>query len=341
MVWQESDRQDAAFENIGADYADPALQAYVQGIVDRLYPEFQGAIHVRLLKSTVPNAFMMANGSCYVQLGLLSLLPDESSLAMVLSHEGVHFMDQHGVEERAHAGNVAVALGMIVPIVGPALAMSSISGYSVDMETEADQVGYRRYLRAGYPVGGAVEPFLALDQYSQAMAFKESYFYADHPKLQTRIAYFQAQAAGAPAAATGRPAYLAATAPARLWVLEELLARRDQKSLIFLLGDPARAAEYPDFASYYLASAYQLRNTEGDAARAEGLYRQVIAKAPAFAPSYAALGKLLAHRGETAAAAQLFNAYLKLAPDAADRAYIQQDLQHLSDPPATGHDTGG
>src|SRR5882724_5830341 len=62
VVWQSSDQQDDAFQNIGADYAAPTVQAYVQGIVDHLYPEFKGSIHVRLLKSTVPNAFMMANG---------------------------------------------------------------------------------------------------------------------------------------------------------------------------------------------------------------------------------------------------------------------------------------
>lgn len=341
VVWLASDQQDIAFRNIGADYTDPALQAYVQAILDHLYPDFHGALHVYLLKSTVPNAFMMANGSCYVQLGLLSLLQDESSLAIVLSHEGVHFTDQHGLAERSHTVNTAMALGVFVPIVGPALARSSIAGFSAQMETQADQTGYRRYLQAGYPASDAVAPFLALDQYTQAMALKESYFYADHPKLQTRIDYFQAQAAGAPGTAAGRAAYLAATATARLWVLQELLARKDQRSLIFLLEDPARLAEYPDYAAYYLASAYVMRDAEGDAGRAEGLYRQVIAQDPAFAPSYAALGKLLAQHGGAAEAARMFQTYLKLAPDAPDRAYIQSDLKRLSEPPPVAHDKEG
>lgn len=343
VVWQASDEQDTAFLNIGADYDDPALQAYVQGIVDRLYPEFHGAIHVHLLKSTVPNAFMMANGSCYVQLGLLTLLQDESSLAMVLSHEGIHFINQHGVEERAQAGNAvsaAMVLGVVVPIIGPALAVSSIYGYSVDMETQADRIGFKRYLQAGYTADTAVEPFIALDQYSQAMGIKESYFYADHPKLQNRIAYFKAQAAGAPAGGdAGAPRYLAATVQARLWVLQELVARHDQKALIFLLEDPARIAEYPDYAPYYLASAYVLRGGDGDAAKAEALYRQVIAKDPDFAPSYSALGKMLMHRGDNAGAAQLFKTYLKLAPASPDRAYIEFYLQRLPDPPPAGHAT--
>src|SRR5579872_5333072 len=134
-VWRSADKQDDRFSNIGADYDDPALQAYVKGLVDRLYPEFKGAMQVHLLESTKPDAFMMANGSCYVQLGLLSLLQDESSLALVLSHEGVHFVDQHAVEERGHVDEV-------------------------ELEAEADRSGYQRYLKAGFPAAGAAEPFL-------------------------------------------------------------------------------------------------------------------------------------------------------------------------------------
>lgn len=334
VVWQASDEQDTAFQNIGADYDDPQLTQYVQGVVNRLYPDFHGVIRVHLLKSTVPNAFMMANGSCYVQLGLLPLLQDESGLAMVLSHEGIHFVNQHGVEERTQEGNAVTAaliLGVTVPIIGPALAVSSIYGYSVDMENEADRVGYQRYLKAGYPADAAVQPFLALDGYTQAMGIKESYFYADHPKLQNRIAYFKAQAIGAPAGGdSGGAHYLATSLNARLWVLQELLSRQDQKTLIFLLEDPARLADYPDYAAFYLGAAYALRNGDGDGAHAERLYRQVVAKDPDFAPSYAALGKMLMRRNDNAEAAKMFEDYLKLAPNSADRAYIEADLKQLS-----------
>src|SRR5262249_12294930 len=142
---------------------------------------------------------------------------------------------------------------------------------------------------------------------------------------------------GAPAGDTGAARYQAATAAGRTWVLQELVARHDHKALIFLLEDPARAALYPD-APYYLASGYLFRDKEGDSAKAEDMYRQLIAKDRGFAPTYAALGKMLFKRGDAAGAKPLLETYLKLAPDAADKAYIQFDLQHLNDPPAAGHD---
>lgn len=313
-AWHSADKRDDAFSNVGADYDDPVLQVYVKGLVDRLYPEFKGAMQVHLFKSTEPDAFMMANGSCYVQLGLLSLLQDESSLALVLSHEGMHFVDQHAVEERGHADEVA-------------------------LEEEADRSGYQRYLNAGFPAASAPEPFVAMDKYNQAVDAKDSHRDSDHPKLQDRIAYFNKMSAGAPPGDTGAARYQAATAGARRWVLGELLARHDQKALIFLLEDPTRAAQDPD-AAYYLASAYLLRGNDGDSAHAEDMYRQLIGKDPGFAPSYAALGKLLSKRGDAAGAKPLFETYLKLAPDAPDRAYIEFDLQHLTDPPAADHDKG-
>lgn len=334
VVWQASDDQDLAFQNSGATFDDPGLQAYVQGIVDRLYPDFHGAIRVHLLKSSVPNAFMMANGSCYVQLGILPLLQDEAQLAIVLGHEGIHFVRQHSVQERGYANSTAVTglvLGIVVPFVAPMIAYSSIFGYSVEMETEADQRGYARFLKAGYDPVEAVAPFTALDEYSRAMGIKESYFYADHPKLQARIAYFRGEAGKSPATGiVGRDEYLAATQNARLWVLQELLARQNHKALIFLLEDDARRAEYPDWARYYLGRAYVLRGSDGDPAKAEAIYRDLLVKDPGYAPAYEALGELLMRRGSDAEAIAMFQSYERLAPAASDRAYVDAYLKRLT-----------
>jgi len=344
-VWEASKEQDDAFLNMGADYEDPALQAYVQGIVDRLYPEFKGTIKVHLLKSPVPNAFMMSNGSCYVQLGILPLLHDEAQLAIVLGHEGIHFVDRHGYQEHGYAINsavVGVLLKKIIPIIPVAMAYSSIAGYSVQMESQADHEGYARFLKAGYAAADTPEPFEALDAYSTALDIKESYFYADHPKLQDRIKYFRAQAAKAPSRGTTSQAdYLAQTLNAREWVLAELLSRQDYKSLVFFLDDKSRTGEYPAWAPYYLARAYELRAGKGDDALAEHAYRDVIAKAPDYAPAYAALGRELMRRGGSdAEAAGLFETYLKLMPDAPDRSYIQSYITRLTAPANQTSNTG-
>jgi predicted Zn-dependent protease len=45
---------------------------YLQGVMDRLYPEFKGKIHVHLYDSTQLNAFALPNGSIYFNIGLLA-----------------------------------------------------------------------------------------------------------------------------------------------------------------------------------------------------------------------------------------------------------------------------
>lgn len=334
-VWKASDEQDDAFQNMGADYDDPALQAYIQDIVNKLYPEFDGTIKVHLLKSPVPNAFMMANGSCYVQLGILPLLHNEAQLAIVLGHEGIHFTNRHSFQEHDYAVNSAVVgmlVGSVIPIIPIAIAYSSIAGYSVTMESQADQQGYARFLKAGYTAAETPAPFEALDTYSTALGIKESYFFADHPKLQARISYFRAQAArAAPGGIAGQTDYLAKTEGAREWVLDELLSRQDYKSLVFFLEDKTHTAEYPSWAPYYLARAYELRGDKGDDLLAEQAYRGVIAKAPDYAPAYEGLGKQLMRRGgHDTEAASLLETYLKLAPDAPDRSYIQSYISRLT-----------
>ena len=325
-VWEASSQQDATFANLGSDYDDPALQAYVQSIVDKLYPEFEGTIHVHLLKSTVPNAFMMANGSCYVQLGILPLLHDEAQLAIVLGHEGIHFTNRHGYLEHNHAIDSVVAgvlFGAVIPILPIAMAYSSIAGYSVQMESQADQQGYARFLKAGYDPEDTPAPFEALDQYTTSLQLKQGYFFADHPKLQTRIAYFKAQAAKAgPGGVRGQTDYLQTTQQARLWTLQESSARQEYKT---------RSAEYPAYAQYYLGQAYGMRNDKGDDAHAEAVFRGVITKAPDFAPTYAALGEALMRRGgDDAEAASLLLTYLKLAPNAVDRGYVEAYIKRLT-----------
>ncbi|MGA9853141.1 MAG: M48 family metalloprotease [Gammaproteobacteria bacterium] len=332
VVWQESDEQDTAFKNMGVIYNDAALQTYLQSVIYRLYPQFRGTIKIHALMSPVPDAFMMANGSCYVQLGLLALLDNEAELATVLGHEGGHFVLQHAVQEHEYAENTS-ALGMAlgITLIGPFLAVSSIYGYSREMEAQADTLGFQRLQTAGYAVNQSTMAFKRLDAYSNALAIKEPYFFADHPKLQERIRYFSSQAAliKQTGGYVGAKEYLAATQKARMWVLQEDLSRQDYKSLIFFLEDPWRLAKYLPQARYYLGRAYLLRGGTNDQKNAEVQLRQCIQQIPDFAPPYEALGKLMMQQHKNAYALKLFQQYLQLSPDAPDAGYVQLYIKRL------------
>ena len=89
----------------GQRYEDRRATAYLQGVMDRLYPEFKGKIHVHLYDFTQLNAFALPNGSVYFNIGLLARIGNEAQLAAVLGHEAAHFVEKHSFRERVSAKN--------------------------------------------------------------------------------------------------------------------------------------------------------------------------------------------------------------------------------------------
>jgi Putative Zn-dependent protease, contains TPR repeats len=330
-LWQEADEFDRAMQRAGRVNPDPALNAYVQGVMDRLYPEFKGETHVHVLNAQEINAFALPNGSIYVNAGLLARFQNEAQLASVLAHEGAHFTHRHSLQQLDRVQNAA-AFAMVgamlrVPLAGDAVAMSSIFGYSREHETEADEVGFRRLVRAGYDPREAIKTFEQLQAEIVASGIKAPYFFADHPKLQDRIDNFTRLCKDSHGGDIGRERFVLATRGLRMQSLADDLEAFRYKQLILVLADPARRREYPPQASYYLGEAYRLRNDQGDDALAEREYKISIDGAPEFAPAYRALGSLYYGRGDKSQAIPLYRHYLELAPQAMDRGYIEAYLK--------------
>ncbi len=334
-LWKQAEDQDKAFARSGATFADPRLDAYLQSIVDRVYPEFKGTLHVHALKSTDPNAFMMANGSAYVQLGLLNQLQDEAQLATVLAHEGAHFLRRHSYREHEQIQSAAVFGAMVglagIPLVGNLVAYSSIYGYSRDMEHEADMYGLAHLRTSGYDVTDAAAPFVELDGYVKALDIDQPYFFASHPKLKDRITYFEAATAGQTPDPSRRyrERYLEMTAGARLWVLKAYVGKEQYKAVIYMLEGHDHAAEYAEPTEYFLARAYLQRGKKGDGRKAIAAFEKAIAQAPGYAPDYAALGKEYLRTGKRQQALAQFERYLAVAPDSGQRKYIEQYVNTL------------
>ena len=329
-LWQEADEFDQALARAGKVSTDPALTAYLQGIMDRLYPEFKGRFTVRLLNAQHINAFALPNGSVYVNAGLVARFENEAQLATVLAHEGAHFTHRHALQQAERAKNAAafaLVVGMLgVPVVGDIVALSSMFGYSREHERQADEIGYQRLLAAGYAPREAIRTFEHLQADIKAADIKEPFFFASHPRLQERIDSFSELVKDANSGEVARERFVETTAQLRLASLEADLAAYRYRQIILVLSDPARRREYPPKASYYLGEAYRLRNETGDAASAEREFNNVIETAPQFAPAHRALGLLYYKRGDSVRAASLLRQYLALAPGAADRAYVEYYL---------------
>jgi predicted Zn-dependent protease len=332
-TWSQAEELHEIIVRSGLVYHDPALTAYVQGVMDRLYPEFKGTIRVTLLKAPHLNAFAVPDGGIYVNVGLLARFENEAQLATVLAHEGTHFTHRHGfLGAKSLKSNAALAtFGSLlgVPILPQLIAISSMFGYSRELETEADEAGYQRLLQAGYDVRESPRVFEHLMREVKAEDIQEPFFFSTHPKLKDRVENMTRLSAHAVGGGDGarRDEYSRIMQQARIDTLENMLSMGRAKQALIVLEDEANLRELPPHALFWQGEAYRRRGEGGDIERAEAAYRKAIAAAPEFAPSYRALGIIQLKADRNAEAAGNFERYLALAPDAKDRKYVESYLR--------------
>jgi predicted Zn-dependent protease len=263
---------------------------------------------------------------------------NEAQLATVIAHEVSHFVRQHSLKQRDAADSVVFA-GMAVtiltglPVTGDLLVLGAMSGYSQDMEREADELGFARLVQQGYDPSQAAEVFRLMLEEVDALDIDQPFLYSSHPKLTERIATMTELAARQPNNGSARyqQRFESHTDGLRSIVLQRYLETHRYQILILLLENRALRPRYPDHAGYFLAEAYRQRDQEGDRTLAEHAYRQALVEAPSYPPSYRGLGLLLMKTGKDAEAAEHFKRYLTLAPDATDRGYVESYIQKLGD----------
>jgi len=305
---------------------DPALDAYLQEITDRLFPDHKGELHVRSLRDSDFNAFAMPSGSVYFNTGALLRIQDEAQLATVLGHEGTHYTADHAFKQVVHEKHVAGTL-----ILTPLLTLSLWAGYSRDQEREADRGGYERMSSSGYDNRAGVELFQRMDRELTVRHLpRGGYFWADHPAVKERVANLTALEGGMPGGAERNPErYLAVTEHARMDALAAIHRRRDAELLVFLLDDEKLLNTLPPRARFYLAEGLRLRAKPGDSERAITEYETTIATAADDPNAYQALGVRYMRDGHKSEALAMLRQYVKLEPDETRNSYARQYITAL------------
>ena len=145
--------------DVGPAYPDPALQAYVERVGQKVVAQAGVSTHFRfvVLDQPLSNAHA-AGGYIMVTRGLLALLDDEAELAAAISHEVGHVVERHAAQRaRARKGvldaavEAAASTGSIT--VGRSVArdgLLALRRYSREQELEADKIGVAMLVKAGY-----------------------------------------------------------------------------------------------------------------------------------------------------------------------------------------------
>jgi predicted Zn-dependent protease len=223
-------------------YDDPELTAYVDRIGRRLakvseQPDAPWTFTV--LDTAAVNAYSTQGGYIYLTRGLLALASDEAQLAGVIGHEIGHVTAGHYAQRLERSGIMLFllsvgAIGLAVLgadptmfnnalTLGEPVGSSLLAVYSRSDEIEADDLGIRYMLRAGY------DPYAQADFLKRLTASRDlqlriaqtNYdasrvdFFATHPSNAPRIRQaiqtaHQAAASAPDADARNRKQFLAA-----------------------------------------------------------------------------------------------------------------------------------
>ena len=131
------------------------------------------ALHFTTLNSAVENAFSVPGGYVYVTRQLLTLMDDEAELAFAIGHEVGHVAANHAhIREQYARRNSYGVLGQIMGAIfgggfGSVLearAKMDTLSFSREQEYQADSLGIRYMIQAGYDPVGASEILAALSR---------------------------------------------------------------------------------------------------------------------------------------------------------------------------------
>ena len=196
-------------KELGGAYDDIDLGAYIARMGSQLavlseLPDIKWRFTV--LNDHRVNAFALPGGYIYITRGLLALAENEAQVAGVLAHEIGHVTARHSAQRYSTA--MAANLGLtVLGALGNAAgvpagvgrlasfgAQAALQQYSQSQELEADMLGVRYMIRAGYSPDGMTNFFRKLKAHSALEARQQGRkgtnhnIMSTHPRSKDRIA---------------------------------------------------------------------------------------------------------------------------------------------------------
>jgi len=338
MLWSRAQEEQDTINCSGVLYQDAEIENYLNQIAKKLHtnsisPDI--SFQIKVVKDPNLNAFAFPNGVIYIHTGILARMDNEAQLAALLAHEMVHCTHRHSMralrslKDRTQAKTAtAQNLAQLLGISG---SIASISGYTRELETEADRVGLDLAVKANYDPREVLKLFELLKQEIEIEGIEEPYFFGTHPNVRQRIEnvnnWLAEKYRGKIAGIKNRDVFQSRISRlvldnARLDLRQGrfLVAQRTVEKFLALKPDDARAY-------FLLGEIFRQRCRQDDAAAAIKYYEKSISLNPSFPEPHKAMGLIHYKDGEKRLAKKYFESCLLLSPDIADKAYIQGYLK--------------
>lgn len=195
-------KEDGSKHNIGRIITSGPQVTRVQRIMSRLVPPYvkPESLRVRVVETKEWNASAMGNGAIWVYTGLMNEMSDDE-LGVILGHELAHYTHEHSrrnakkamIAQIAAAGAASAAsqagsrTGQAAAL-GAALGLTAwMSGYSRDLEDQADRVGLRYAYEGGFNIAKAPGMWARFrDKYGEQDSVT-NFFVGSHSRPSDRI----------------------------------------------------------------------------------------------------------------------------------------------------------
>jgi predicted Zn-dependent protease len=338
MIWRRAQEELDAINDSGMLYQDVEIENYLNRIAAKLHANSISSdfsFQIKVIKDPSLNAFAFPNGAIYIHTGILARMDNEAQLAALLAHEIVHCTHRHSlrtlrsIKDRTQANNARVReLAQLLGITG---SITSTSGYTRELETEADRVGLDLTVKANYDPREILNLFELLKQEIELEGIEEPYFFGTHPNVRQRIEnvnnWLAEKYRGKITGIKNTDVFQSKISRlvldnARLDLRQGryFVAQRAVEKFLAIKQDDARAY-------FLLGEIFRQRGRQDDAAAAIKNYEKSISLNPSFPEPHKAMGLIHYKDGEKGLAKKYFESCLLLSPETIDRAYIQGYLK--------------
>ena len=161
-------------------------------------PEWDGQWEYKLIRAKSINAWALPGGKIAFYTGIYPILKDEAGMAIVMGHEVMHAILEHGNERMSQAALTTAAVAAasigfhdseyrneIVGALGAGAAYGVILPFSRKHESEADEFGLYLAARAGYDPEAAIGVWERMAKLSEGKRTPE--LLSTHPDPLHRI----------------------------------------------------------------------------------------------------------------------------------------------------------
>lgn len=331
-LWMLADEDERELRDSKFVIDDPALQAYVGGILCRAVGEDRcRGVRIYLVRVASFNANMAPNGTMQVWSGLLLRVRSEAELAAVLGHEFAHFELRHslaGFRQRRSATDIA-AWASFLGQYGPAIqqtAISSIFQFSRDQEKQADLLSLKYAIQSPYSAQAASHVWqrlmdeadaTALGRKQRSQRYDRVAFFSTHPTNLERAAYLATLSADVVAKPEAAESYAVGLGKWLPDFLSDQLKLNDFGGTEYLLSSLA-GDHWTAPLLFARAELYRQRGNPRDLVAAADFYKSALTADPGMADAWRGLGLCLMRDRRQAEGTAALKNYIRLRPQAAD-----------------------